>query len=167
MGPEVLNVNIVNKFAILTVDEKSNHEYFCHKYKLSNEIRKKLKLLADEYSEFKKDKQYFEKNLEKKLFLLGKDTLNILNLLNFSEKKDTNNISANNNSRKYEKIFDKIDKMRIPKFPFNGEYLKEKGLKEGAAIGQTLKLIQNEWLSQNFNISNDRVLEIIKDKKLS
>ena len=54
--------------------------------------------------------------------------------------------------------------MKIPKFNFDGSYLKEKGMKEGALIGKTLKLIENEWLNNEFKISNQRVEEIIKNQ---
>ena len=30
--------------AILLIDEKNNQEYFCHKYNVSNELKKKLLL---------------------------------------------------------------------------------------------------------------------------
>ena len=55
--------------------------------------------------------------------------------------------------------------MKIPKFPFNGKYLKEKGMIEGALIGKTLKLIEGEWINNDFDISGDRVLKIIKSQK--
>jgi len=35
-------------------------------------------------------------------------------------------------------------------------------MKEGALIGKTLKLIEDEWIDNDFRISNERVLEIIK-----
>ena len=37
-----------------------------------------------------------------------------------------------------------------------------KGMQEGALIGKTLEIIENEWLDNNFNISEERVLKIIK-----
>ena len=37
-------------------------------------------------------------------------------------------------------------------------------MKEGALIGKTLKQIENEWLNNNFKVSNKRVLNIIKEK---
>ena len=55
-----------------------------------------------------------------------------------------------------------IKKLDIPKFSFDGNYLKDKGMQEGALIGKTLKLIEDEWLDNDFKISNKRVLEIIK-----
>ena len=41
----------------------------------------------------------------------------------------------------------------MPKFPFDGNYLKNRGIKEGALIGQVLKLLENEWLNNDFKIS--------------
>ena len=62
----------------------------------------------------------------------------------------------------YLNILDNINKSDIPKLSFDGSYLKEKGMKEGALIGKTLKLIESEWLDNDFEISNERVLKIIK-----
>ena len=62
-------------------------------------------------------------------------------------------------------VLDNIKKVDIPKFSFDGNYLKEKGMAEGVLIGKTLKLIEDEWLDNNFKISNERVLEIIKAQK--
>ena len=62
----------------------------------------------------------------------------------------------------YLSVLDNIKKINIPKFLFDGNYLKEKGMKEGALIGKTLKQIENEWLDNDFKVSNKRVLNIIK-----
>ena len=62
----------------------------------------------------------------------------------------------------YFNILDDINKLNIPDLSFNGNYLKEKGMKEGALIGKTIKLIEKEWLDNDFEISNERVSEIIK-----
>ena len=35
-------------------------------------------------------------------------------------------------------------------------------MQEGMLIGKTLKMIENEWLNNNFEISKERVREIIK-----
>ena len=37
-------------------------------------------------------------------------------------------------------------------------------MKEGAIIGKTLKIIEHEWLENDFRVSNKRVLEIIKSQ---
>ena len=65
-------------------------------------------------------------------------------------------------SKEYLDTLKKIEKLSIPKFLFDGNYLKEHGMKEGILIGKTLKIIENEWINNEFKISNKRVLEIIK-----
>ena len=59
----------------------------------------------------------------------------------------------------------KIQEVKIPKFNYDGLYLKSKGMKEGEKIGKTLKLIEREWLSNNFNISENKITEIINTQK--
>ena len=58
-----------------------------------------------------------------------------------------------------------IEKSFIPKFPFDGNYLKNNGIQEGVMIGKTLKLLENEWLNNDFQISEQKVLDIIDVKK--
>ena len=62
----------------------------------------------------------------------------------------------------YLEIFNNIEKLYIPEFSFDGNFLKEQGVQEGVLIGKILKMIEKEWVSSDFQISNKRVLEIIK-----
>ena len=39
-------------FSILLVDEKDNYEYFCHKYKTSNSLKRELNFIAKNYIKF-------------------------------------------------------------------------------------------------------------------
>ena len=89
----------------------------------------------------------------------GKKHLIALNILNFANSKKAK-------LKNYLDTLKTIDKLGIPKFSFDGNYLKEKGVKEGVLIGIILKLIENEWLDNDFKISNERVLEIIKTKNI-
>ena len=58
-----------------------------------------------------------------------------------------------------------IKKSYVPKFPLDGNFLKNKGVREGATIGKILKLLENDWIESNFQISNQRISKIINDKK--
>ena len=44
----------------------------------------------------------------------------------------------------------------------DGKYLIQNGMQEGGKIGRVLKTIEKEWMNNNFQISKDRVREIIK-----
>ena len=65
----------------------------------------------------------------------------------------------------FKKTFSTIEKTSIPKFPINGEYLKNKGVKEGAIMGKILILLKNIWVNNNFTISDQEILRAINNQK--
>jgi poly(A) polymerase len=143
--------------AVLLIDEKNNHEYFAHKYSISNQTRENLNLLAKGLKLLRENKDFFEKDLEKNIYLRGKNYLINLNILNFV-----------NNSKYNVKIFLEIRKKILQSknhlFPIDGKYLIQNGMKEGLGLGKVLKIIEDEWITNGFYISNNRVKEIIKSK---
>ncbi len=149
-----LDKNIL--LAILLIDEKNNHEYFLHKYNVSNVLKKELNFLHDNYQIFKKDRKYFHGNLKKNIFYIGKENLQKINLINFS-------CNDKIKIKDYLNVFNLIKKTSVPKFPYDGNYLKNKGLIEGLKIGSILELIKQEWVKNDFKISENKVEKIIKD----
>ena len=113
------------------IDLKGNHEYFSHKYKVSNKIYKHLELLGNKFLEFKIDKEFFKKKLKNNLYNVGLRNFKILFCLYLLDK---NKISAKEISS-----FQGIDKISIPKFPFDGKFLLKKGIQEGKKIGTILR----------------------------
>ena len=59
-------------------------------------------------------------------------------------------------------ILNKILKTKVPVFPIDGEFLKQKGLREGQSLGNILKTLEKEWMNNNFKISNKKIEEIIQ-----
>ena len=157
---DVFNLDIANKLAILTLDDTDNYEYFCHKYKTSKATTNKFAFLANCYKDYKRDKQFFEQNLKKNLYFYGKETLQLINLINQLSKKN------NNKKDFFIDIKNKIKNTKIPTFPFDGDYLKKRGLKEGAILGKILKQIEKDWLKGNFTISDKKIEEIISNQKI-
>jgi len=141
--------------AILLIDEKDNQDYFSHKYNVSNNIKENLTLFAKNLKLLKIDNEFFDKDLEKNIYLYNKDYLINLNILNF-----TNN--ANYNFKYFSNILKKILQSKIYKLPVDGRYLIQNGMKEGAALGKVLKIIEKEWVSNNFKISKDKIEELIR-----
>ena len=114
-----------------------------------------MNLFSSNYLKFKNDKNFFEKDLKKNIFQFGKKHLFELNILKFLENKKYN-------KEKYLRINKEIYNSSIPDFPFDGSYLKKKGIKEGEVIGKILGSLKNEWLNNNFKITDQKVIEIIK-----
>ena len=140
---------------ILLIDEKDNYEYFIHKYKASNKIKETLEKLKKNLLILKSNKDFFEKDLIKNVYLNGKNHLIALNLIYYSMNSKVKIID-------FSKIYNKILKTKVPLFPINGEFLKKKGMKEGQFLGNVLKTLEIEWMNNNFKISNERIEEIIK-----
>jgi len=144
--------------AILLIDEKNNHEYFSHKYNVSSTTKEYLNLLSNNFKQLK-EKDYFDKEIEKNIYINGKNHLISLNTLNFA---------ANNKCKmsNFLKNLKNIKNSKTYKFPIDGKYLIENGMKEGFTLGKTLKSIETEWLNNNFKISNKRIQQIIKQNSV-
>ena len=140
--------------AVLLLDEKNSHEYFCHKYNVSNLIKDNLSLFAKNLKIIKENKTFFNNDLEKNIYLNNKNHLINLNILNFvlNNKFKITDFSA---------ILKRILKSKTHKLNIDGKYLMENGIPQGVLIGKVLKKIEEEWLRNNFKITKNRVMEII------
>jgi len=103
----------------------------------------------------KESKDFFEKDIEKNIYLNGKNHLINLNILNFV-------FNTKLKTKDFSEILKNILKAKTHKFNIDGKYLIENGMKEGVLMGKVLKEIEGEWLKNNFQISKERVKEIIQ-----
>ena len=155
---KICNYSQLNKtllLATLLLDEKNSHEYFCHKYNVSNLTKDSLNLFAKNLKIIRENKAFFNKDLEKNIYLNNKNHLINLNILNF----------VLNNKLKikdFSLILKNILKSKTHKLSIDGKYLMENGMLQGALIGKVLKKVEEEWLKNDFKITKSRVKEIIK-----
>ena len=57
--------------------------------------------------------------------------------------------------------------LKVPVMPIKAKDLIEKfNLKEGRLLGLILKEIEEQWLNNNFSISNNQVEEIVNSKRI-
>jgi poly(A) polymerase len=141
--------------AVLLIDKKNSHEYFGHKYNVSNNLKDKLSLLAENFRLLRDNKEFFNRDLEKNIYLNNKNHLINLNILNFviDTKYKFENFSDN---------LKKILKSKTKKFNIDGKYLIDNGMQQGVMIGKVLKKIEEEWIRNNFKITKTQVQEIIR-----
>ena len=149
------NINKDLLLAVLLIDDENNDEYFSHKYKVSSKIKETLKKLSSNLIEVKKNKNFFDKDLIRNVYFYGKEHLISLNIINFS-------INSKIKIDEFSKILNLVLKSNVPKLHVNGEYLKKNGMKEGESLGKVLKKIESEWVNNNFEISNERIKDLIK-----
>ena len=141
--------------AVLLIDEKNNHEYFAHKYNVSNNIKENLHISAKNIKLIKGNKFFFNKDLKKNIYLNGKNHLINLNILNFV-------INEKLKFKDFSETLKKILQSKKQKLPVDGKYLIDNGMKQGSQIGRVLKKIEEEWIKNNFKISEDQMKEIIR-----
>ena len=111
--------------AVLLIDEKNSHEYFGHKYNVSNNLKDKLNLLAKNFRLLKENKDFFNTDLEKNIYLNDKNHLIMLNILNFV-------INTKYKFKRFFRKFKKNIKSKTYKFNIDGEYLIENGMSKDA-----------------------------------
>jgi len=146
-----LNKNIINKYdnililALLIVDDSNSYEYFCHKYKTSNETKKRFAIISENYEILKNKKFYNKENIKKLIYSLNKQ--HVIDLLLFSAC-----INKKIKISDIEILIKYIIDCKIPKFPISGEYLKQYGYVTGKILGEKLKFLEEKWIQNNFVI---------------
>ena len=121
---------------------------------MSNDIKDDLNLLAKNLKLLQNNKDFFNKDIEKHIYLNNKSHLINLNILNFT-------LNSKYSFKNFSETLEKILKSKIHKFDIDGKYLIDRGMREGVLLGKVLKSIEEEWIENNFNISDERVKEII------
>jgi poly(A) polymerase len=144
-----LNKKIKNKFdnylilALLITDQSNNYEYFCHKYKLSNNIQKRFKNISLNFENLEDKKFYTQKNLKKLIYFSNKNY--VIDLLLFS-------ICTNSKLKilDIEQFIKYVNFCEIPKFPISGDDLKKYGYEKGEKLGKKLKSMEEKWIENDF-----------------
>ncbi len=148
----ILDIN--SMLAVLLIDERDNHEYFCHKYKTSNHIKERLNFFSEQYKNCTENKKYFKNNLKNNIYFFGKKNIQDLNLITFF-------INPKKSFKDYSSVSESIKSIKVPKFPFDGKYLLEKGVPEGQKIGIILKNLETEWMENNYILDESKAEKII------
>ena len=171
--PELKNIHLLEKLndqaleilqskdflfwlSILIIDETDNTDYFLYKYKLSNNDKKRIKFLYQNYPKLNDNNFFSEKNFHKLVYYNDKSL--VIDLIDFKicvSKKDITKMI------KLKKLIIETNK---PIFPIKAKNLiEEYNLKEGKELGTKLKKIEDAWVQNNFKITNQEVNRIINN----
>ena len=171
--PELKNIHLLEKLndqaleilqskdflfwlSILIIDETDNTDYFLYKYKLSNNDKKRIKFLYQNYPKLSDYNFFSEKNFHKLVYYNDKSL--VIDLIDFKicvSKKDITKMI------KLKKLIIETNK---PIFPIKAKNLiEEYNLKEGKELGTKLKKIEDIWVQNNFKITNQEVNRIINN----
>ena len=141
--------------ALMTIDETDNVDYFLYKFNISNKDKKRIKIIDNFFKEKLNLKSFTENKMNEIFYYHGKDA--VIDILNFKLIK----------SKKFDKnLLEMIELYRnkkIPIMPIGADILMTKyKIPEGRQLGIKLKLIESEWVKNNFQLSDHQVDSIIK-----
>jgi poly(A) polymerase len=125
-----------------------------YKFNISKKNQKRLKLINNFFSEKITNKSFLEKNLNKFFYFNGKQAvLDILSYKLFTSKKVD------------QKLIDLIQAFKdkdLIVMPIEAKTLMEKySISEGKTLGDKLKMIEKEWINNDFYLSDKQIDKII------
>ena len=141
---------------LLIYDDKDNLDYFLYKFNISKKDQKRIKIIDNFYRDKLVFKNLNTNYLNRIFYYEGKQA--VIDILNFkivvSKKLDNSLITLC-------EIYRKKD---TPIMPIAANKLmSEYHIPEGKQLGLKLKKIEQEWIRNNFQISNKQVADIIKN----
>ncbi len=150
------NIDFIFLLSLMIIDEKDNVDYFLYKFSLSKKDQKRIKIIDN----FFKEKVNFKTSIENKLnnifYFDGKQA--VIDIINFklikSKKLDNFLLELRENYLKKE----------VPVMPIGANVLMTKyKIPEGKQLGIKLKIIEKEWVDNNFKISDNQIDNILNN----
>ena len=140
---------------LMIIDETDNLEYFLYKYNISKKDQKRAYAISNFYNEKNGSKTLNEVNLNKVLYYDGKQA--VLDIINFKI------IKTNKLDKKLLSLLELYKNKITPSLPVGANLLMTRyKIPEGRQLGSMLKLIEEEWIRNNFKISDKQIDSIVK-----
>ena len=148
-------IDFIFLLSLLIIDGTDNVDYFIYKFKISKKDQKRLKIIDLFYKEKVGVKNFTEKNLNKVFYFQGKQAVtDIINFKLFNSSK---------NDKKLIKLIKIYKEKQIPKLPVGADILMSKfNIPEGKILGNKLRIIEDTWVQNGFQISDKQVQKIAK-----
>jgi poly(A) polymerase len=152
----LLKIDFIFLLALMIIDGTDNTDYFFYKFSMSKKDQKRLKLIDLFYKEKVNIKNFTEKNFNKIFYYNGKQAVSdIINFKLFTSSKV---------EKKLIKLMETYQDKVIPTMPVGANLLMNKyNIPEGKTLGGKLKMIEEIWVGNNFNISDKQVEKIAKN----
>ena len=146
--------NFIFILSLLIVDGSDNADYFIYKFNISKKDQRRLKIIDKFYNEKISIKSFSEKNLNRYFYFYGKQAvIDILSYRLFYLKKI---------DKKLLNFIDIFKSKIIPTMPVGAKILMEKyDIPEGKKLGNKLKMIEEEWVNNNFQLSTKQINKIV------
>ena len=151
---KIQEADFIFLLSLLIIDGMDNTDYFIYKFNISKKDQRRLKVIDNFYKDKIVAKSFSEKNLNKIFYYKGKQSvIDILSYRLFNSKKID------------KKLLNFIDQFRskvLPTMPIGAKVLMEKyNIPQGKNLGTKLKIIEEEWVNNNFHLTEKQINKII------
>ena len=152
-----IEIDFLFLLSIMTIDDTDNLDYFLYKYNLSKKDLNRIKIISDFYKDKPNSTTFSEKNMNKIFYYNGKQAVLDILIFNIFRSKKSNQKNISNLIKLYKS-------KNIPLMPIKADLLMSKyNLSAGRSLGNKLKLIEKEWVENNFKITDQQVENIINN----
>ena len=148
-------IDFILLISLLTIDGTDNADYFLYKFKISNKDQKRIKFVDNFYKQKVNINYFTEKNLNKIFYFNGRQAVtDIISFKLFTSRKL---------EKKLVKLLDFYNNKTLPTLPVGANILMSKyNIPEGKVLGNKLKMIEEIWVQNGFQISDKQVQKIAK-----
>ncbi len=152
----LVDTDFIFLLSLMVVDGTDNVDYFLYKFNISKKNQKRIKIIDEFFKENKNKNTFSEKNMNKIFYYNGRQA--VVDILQFRII----------NSKKFDKKLIeliKIYKDKIsPTMPVGADVLMAKyKIPEGKQLGLKLKIIEEEWVKNDFKISDEQIEQIVNN----
>ena len=153
---KIYEIDFIFLLSLMIVDGTDNVDYFLYKFNISKKNQKRLKLIDNFYKAKVNINSFSEKNLNHFFYFNGKQAVtDIINYKIFKSKKF---------EKKLLKLLNIYQDKIITTMPIGANILMSKyNIPEGKMLGSKLKLIEEAWVKNNFQISEQKIKSIISN----
>ena len=146
--------NFIFLLSLLIIDGSDNVDYFIYKFNISKKDQKRLSLINNFYNKKITALSFSEKNLNKIFYFSGKEAvIDILSYRLCSLRKVDKNLLD---------LLNLFKTKTLPTLPISAKALMAKyNIQEGKFLGNILKMIEEEWINNNFELSEVQIKKII------
>tara|TARA_B100000674_G_scaffold447572_1_gene415321 strand:- start:1813 stop:3084 length:1272 start_codon:yes stop_codon:yes gene_type:complete len=149
------NEDFIFLLSLMIIDEKDNLDYFLFKYNISKKDQKRMQIIDHFFKQINLN-NISENTLNNIFYFKGRQA--VIDILNFRiiKLKKTDNIVIN--------LLEVYKNKKMPILPIKAETLMVKyKIPEGKQLGKKLKIIEKEWVDNNFKISDEKIESIVKN----
>ncbi len=140
--------------SILIVDGSDNADFFMYKFNFSKKEKKRLKIIDEFFKDKITTRSFTENRLNRIFYFSGKQA--VLDVIGYKL------FSSNKIDKDLMNLFEQFRNKDFPTMPVGAKILIDKyGISEGKNLGKKLKIIEEEWVNNNFKISENRIEKII------